>query len=150
MVNHPDHYKTGKYECIEVMKEIFGEEKVQDFCKMNAFKYIWRADRKNGIEDLNKAKWYLDTLLLGEKDWEEEDEDQESDELFDEVIDLRKVIDQISEGVKDAMKTIAKKLTDEDKRYEKFQEYKSQFTEKTAFVLAMHTRLEEDDEQHDA
>jgi hypothetical protein len=26
----------------------------------NAFKYIWRADLKNGVEDLKKAKWYLE------------------------------------------------------------------------------------------
>ena len=42
-VNHPDHYKTGNYECIEVMKEVFGEDAWKDFCKMNAFKYLWRS-----------------------------------------------------------------------------------------------------------
>lgn len=33
------------------------------FCICNAFKYIYRASRKNGIEDIMKAKWYLDKFI---------------------------------------------------------------------------------------
>jgi len=58
-VNHPKHYETGKYECIDVMIEIFGKEKVMAFCQLNAFKYLYRSDRKNGTEDMDKAQWYL-------------------------------------------------------------------------------------------
>ena len=67
-VNHPSHYETGKFECIEVMQEVFGITAVCDFCKCNAFKYIYRMDRKNGDEDARKAIWYLNKYLeLGEK-----------------------------------------------------------------------------------
>ena len=59
MVNHPDHY-ISKYECIDVMEEVFGSQAVKDFCICNAFKYLWRYKKKNGIEDLKKARWYLD------------------------------------------------------------------------------------------
>lgn len=59
-VNHPAHYETGKYECIEVMQEVFGIEAVQNFCLLNAFKYLYRTTRKNGVEDIEKAAWYLD------------------------------------------------------------------------------------------
>ncbi len=61
VVNHPSHYETGKFECIEVMEEVLGVEAVLDFCKANAFKYIYRhqSQRKNGDEDLRKAQWYL-------------------------------------------------------------------------------------------
>ena len=59
-VNHPEHYKSGQYECIDVMKDIWGVDAVITFCKLNAFKYLWRADKKNGSEDISKAKWYLD------------------------------------------------------------------------------------------
>lgn len=45
-VNHPSHYATGKYECIDVMLEIFGAEAVKTFCLLNAFKYNYRSDRK--------------------------------------------------------------------------------------------------------
>lgn len=67
-VNHPSHYETGKFECIEVMQEVFGTAAVCDFCKCNAFKYIYRMDRKNGDEDVRKAIWYLNKYLeLSEK-----------------------------------------------------------------------------------
>lgn len=59
MVNHPSHYETGKFECIEVMEEVFGIEELKSFCICNAFKYLYRHKRKNGIEDIDKAIWYL-------------------------------------------------------------------------------------------
>jgi len=62
-VNHPSHYSNGKYECIEVMKEVFGVEKVKAFCELNAFKYMWRSNKKNGTEDLKKARFYTDYLI---------------------------------------------------------------------------------------
>lgn len=62
-VNHPSHYETGKYECIEVMEEIFGTHVVEDFCVCNAFKYLYRHQRKGGFEDLQKARWYLDRAI---------------------------------------------------------------------------------------
>lgn len=58
-VVHPNHYNSGKYECIEVMREVFGEEAVKLFCAMNAFKYLWRYNKKNGEEDVAKAYNYL-------------------------------------------------------------------------------------------
>ena len=66
-VNHPKHY-DGKYECIEVMRDVFGEDAVKNFCILNAFKYIWRHNKKNGTEDLKKAKWYLEFILTEDKD----------------------------------------------------------------------------------
>lgn len=63
-VNHPAHYETGKYECIEVMVEVFGVDAVQTYCRLNAFKYLWRAFKKNGIEDIQKAAWYLNKFLM--------------------------------------------------------------------------------------
>lgn len=58
-VNHPEHYNQGTYECIDVMVDVFGEAAVRDFCLLNAFKYVWRAQNKNGNEDIEKAIWYL-------------------------------------------------------------------------------------------
>ena len=62
-VNHPAHYETGKYQCIDVMIEVFGREAVKNFCICNAFKYLWPSDRKNGREDIEKAVWYLRKYL---------------------------------------------------------------------------------------
>ena len=62
-VEHPAHYNQGKFECIDVMLETFGKEATQHFCLLNAFKYIWRTGEKNGVEDVKKARWYLDKYL---------------------------------------------------------------------------------------
>ena len=62
-VNHPSHYETGKFECIDVMLETQGIEAVKDFCLCNAFKYIYRTRNKNGIEDVKKAIWYLNKYV---------------------------------------------------------------------------------------
>ena len=63
MVNHPAHYNSEKYECIDVMLDIQGEKATLNFCLCNAFKYLWRHSNKNGIEDVKKAKWYLDKYI---------------------------------------------------------------------------------------
>lgn len=62
-VNHPAHYETGRFECIEVMIETQGIEAVRNFCICNAFKYLYRHGRKNGSEDIRKAVWYLNKYL---------------------------------------------------------------------------------------
>lgn len=72
-INHPSHYETGKFECIKVMEEALGREAVKGFCLCNAFKYLYRCSRKNGLEDLEKARWYLNKRI----EMEEEDEDEE-------------------------------------------------------------------------
>ena len=70
-INHPDRYKSGKFECIDVMLDVFGADAVKHFCILNAFKYLWRAEKKNGVEDIKKAVWYLNKFIElsgGEKD----------------------------------------------------------------------------------
>jgi Protein of unknwon function (DUF3310) len=53
-VNHPRHYNLhpSGVECIQVVEHM-------SFNVGNAIKYLWRADHKNGIEDLRKAAWYV-------------------------------------------------------------------------------------------
>lgn len=59
-VNHPTHYASGGIECIDAMEAAFGKAEVASFCKLNAFKYIWRCFHKEeGVEDVEKALWYL-------------------------------------------------------------------------------------------
>lgn len=62
-VDHPKHYQ-GKNECIDVMRAMFGDEAVRGFCKCNAYKYRFRAEHKNGSEDIRKAEWY-ESYLIG-------------------------------------------------------------------------------------
>jgi len=68
-VNHPSHYNQGKYECIDVMVDVFGEEATKNFCFLNAFKYLWRSKDKNGEEDIKKAIWYLNKYLEVDDDF---------------------------------------------------------------------------------
>lgn len=62
-VNHPAHYTNGGIECIDAMIATTGVEQVKSFCRLNAFKYIWRADKKNHLEDIKKAVWYLNKYI---------------------------------------------------------------------------------------
>lgn len=62
-VNHPSHYETGKFECIDVMVETQGVQATKDFCVCNALKYVYRHKRKNGLEDIKKAIWYLNKYV---------------------------------------------------------------------------------------
>ena len=53
-VDHPKHYNAhpSGVECITIVEHM-------NFNIGNAIKYLWRADHKNGIEDLRKALWYV-------------------------------------------------------------------------------------------
>ena len=62
-VSHPSHYCQGNIECIDAMLAAYGKEAVSTFCVLNAFKYLWRSEHKNGKEDLEKAIWYLKKRL---------------------------------------------------------------------------------------
>lgn len=57
-VNHPKHYTShpSGVECIQITQHM-------SFLMGNAMKYLWRADLKNGVEDLQKAIWYLNKEL---------------------------------------------------------------------------------------
>ena len=64
MVNHPAHYTQGGIECIDCIKSaIVGKVGIEAFCAGNAIKYLFRYEEKNGIEDVKKARWYIDRLI---------------------------------------------------------------------------------------
>ncbi len=58
-VDKPEHYAHGAIQCIDAMLDVYGKEAVQHFCLLNAFKYLWRTEHKNGVQDVKKAIWYL-------------------------------------------------------------------------------------------
>ena len=64
MVNHPVHYTQGGIECIDCIKSAtVGKVGIEAFCVGNAIKYLFRYEEKNGIEDVKKARWYIDRLI---------------------------------------------------------------------------------------
>lgn len=62
MVNNPPHYNQQGIECIEAIHAATGDG-FQHYLQGNIMKYLWRYRYKNGKQDLEKAKWYLDKLI---------------------------------------------------------------------------------------
>lgn len=65
MVSHPSHYQseTG-LEVIDVIKAFTADLKgIEAVDTGNVIKYICRWNKKNGLQDLEKAKWYLTELI---------------------------------------------------------------------------------------
>lgn len=64
IVNNPKHYTQGAIECIDVIEEITKPcSKFEAYIIGTVLKYLWRFKFKNGLEDLKKARWYLDRLI---------------------------------------------------------------------------------------
>jgi len=71
-VNHPKHYNTGKIEVIDAI-----EAWEMGFCDGNVIKYVARHKHKGKpIEDLEKAKWYLERLIQKLKQENQIDQNQ--------------------------------------------------------------------------
>ena len=62
MVNSPSHYKQFSREVIDTMQGMSTPEEFKGYLKLNAVKYLSRYQGKNGIEDLDKAIWYVTKL----------------------------------------------------------------------------------------
>ena len=63
-VNRPAYYVSGSVECIDAIDAaVTGLEGYQAVYTAQVMKYIYRWKRKNGVEDLEKARWYLDRLI---------------------------------------------------------------------------------------
>lgn len=58
-----NHYKDLPIQPWEVYEAWFGREGFESFLACNVLKYIARYKKKNGIEDLRKARHYLDELI---------------------------------------------------------------------------------------
>ncbi len=64
MVNRPPHYTAGKVECIDAIESATNRlQGLEAVCTANIIKYVWRWKFKNGVEDLQKAEWYLQKLI---------------------------------------------------------------------------------------
>ena len=85
-INKPNHYTFGKFECIDVIEELSKQNNLQGiegFLYGNIIKYLWRYKHKNGIEDLQKARWYLDRLISNtENDFKPVEDNNEDNKLI--------------------------------------------------------------------
>lgn len=63
-VNKPPHYNLGKIECIDAIDTVTESLPGKSgYYTGTIIKYVWRWFFKNGIEDLKKARWYLNRLI---------------------------------------------------------------------------------------
>jgi len=67
-VTNPTHYNHNPHgiECIDAIRAATGDG-FKYYCMGNVMKYVWRHEYKNGVEDLLKAKVYLDWLIEEEE-----------------------------------------------------------------------------------
>lgn len=59
----PEHYKIGGIETWDYLKAKLSPTQLAGYALGNVIKYISRAEHKNKVEDLQKAKWYLDKII---------------------------------------------------------------------------------------
>lgn len=77
-VNKPKHYTQIKAWVTGKLREIEAINIIKALCKrlpggeaalyFNVMKYMWRYPDKNGLQDLEKARWYLDALIVEHKE----------------------------------------------------------------------------------
>lgn len=62
-INKPSHYHQGGMDVIAYMEMKFPKEQLIGFHRGNLLKYVMRYREKGGVEDLKKARFYLDKLI---------------------------------------------------------------------------------------
>jgi len=62
LVNSPPHYNQAGIECVDAIAAAT-DDGFEYYLQGNIIKYLWRYRYKNGIEDLEKAQWYLNKLI---------------------------------------------------------------------------------------
>lgn len=67
-VNNPAHYTQGGIETLDFIKAKLTTEAYKGFLQANIIKYVTRYEHKNGVEDLQKAEFYLRELIKVNKE----------------------------------------------------------------------------------
>ena len=62
-VNSQPHYNAGNIECIDAIQQSMQPDAFFGYLKGNIQKYVWRYEMKKGVQDLEKAQWYLNKLI---------------------------------------------------------------------------------------
>ena len=62
-INKPNHYHRNNIDVIKFSELQFDKLELPGFYRINVLKYITRFDRKNKVEDLEKARFYIDKLI---------------------------------------------------------------------------------------
>ena len=63
-VDSPAHYVKGGIECIDAVDAAISDlDGPEAHYTASAIQYLWRWKSKGGVEDLQKARWYLNRLI---------------------------------------------------------------------------------------
>ena len=78
-VNFPSHYNKGDIGCIDAIKACQGEG-FKYYLQGSAMKYLWRYEhKKKPIQDLEKAKWFINKLIETTQERDDEDNQEHGD-----------------------------------------------------------------------
>ena len=64
LINKPPHYHSGGIDVFAFAEAQCSKEELRGFYKINIIKYLARAEKKNGLEDYEKAERYMKELML--------------------------------------------------------------------------------------
>lgn len=62
-VDKPSHYANKEIEVIDYIQDTLSDEEFEGYCMGNVIKYVSRYKHKNGVEDLKKARYYLNKVI---------------------------------------------------------------------------------------
>ncbi len=78
-VNYPAHYNKGGIGCIDAIKACQGDG-FKYYLQGSAMKYLWRYEhKKKPIQDLEKAKWFINKLIETTQERDDEDNQEHGD-----------------------------------------------------------------------
>lgn len=78
-VNFPSHYNKGDIGCIDAIKACQGDG-FKYYLQGSAMKYLWRYEhKKKPIQDLEKAKWFINKLIETTQERDDEDNQEHGD-----------------------------------------------------------------------
>ena len=78
-VNYPSHYNKGGIGCIDAIKSCQGDG-FKYYLQGSAIKYLWRHEHKGKpIEDLEKAKWFINKLIEIQQERDHENNKEHGD-----------------------------------------------------------------------
>lgn len=100
---NPEHYQQGGIETIDFMQAKLSPEEFRGYLKANILKYVTREGMKNGLEDLQKAQWYLDRLIA-----------LDSNTPFKSRAEIDKILkghDLLETGIQDLYEHLAKEMS---------------------------------------
>lgn len=63
VINKPMHYHKNGIDPIKYGLSQFSKEQNMGFYRLNVIKYVSRYDKKNGVEDLKKAQFYINKMI---------------------------------------------------------------------------------------